>query len=145
MPVMTPQQVASTGAQLMPLVQTGAPFFTSAAGVPIQHAGASVTTAGDVHVPISTGTASSGVTIAGADSAVKTVTLGTASSHSLNTPSQAILPQTIMAPFQLPGGSGQTQLQTQLALSQMLAPIQGVQPSVVLELNATTNKDGIGE
>lgn len=50
-----------------------------------------------------------------------------------------------MAPFQLPSGSGLTQLQTQLALSQMLAPIQGVQPSVVLELNAATNKDGIGE
>lgn len=56
-----------------------------------------------------------------------------------------MLPQTIVAPFQLPSGSGQSQLQTQLALSQMLAPIQSVQPSVVLELNATTTKDGIGE
>ena len=98
-----------------------------------------MTTAGDVHVPLSTSTAS------GADSVVKTVTLGTASSQSLNTSAQAILPQSIMAPFQIPGGSGQTQLQTQLALSQMLAPMQGVQPSVMLELNASATKDGIGE
>lgn len=125
----------------MPLMQTGAPFFTNAAGMPVQHVTSCVTTAGDVvHVPTLTSTASSGVTIAGADSAAK-------SSHSFNTAAhcQTILPQTIMTPFPLQSGSGQTQLQTQLALSQMLAPIQGVQPSVVLELNATTNKDGIGE
>lgn len=139
MPMMTTQQVASTGAQLMPLVQSGAPFFSSAAGVSLQQGGASVTTAGDVHVPLSTSTAS------GADSVVKTVTLGTASSQSLNTSAQAILPQSIMAPFQIPGGSGQTQLQTQLALSQMLAPMQGVQPSVMLELNASATKDGIAQ
>ena len=148
MPVMTPQQVATTGAQLMPLVQTGAPFFSNAAGVSIQQASSPVTTAGDAHVPISTSAANSGVTIAGADSSVvKSGTFGTPGSHSLNTAAsaQAMLPQTIMAPFQLPSGSGQSQLQTQLALSQMLAPIQGVQPSVVLELNATTTKDGIGE
>ena len=129
----------------MPLVQSGAPFFSSAAGVSIQQGGASVTTAGDVHGPLSTSSASSGASIAGADSVVKTITLGNASSQSHNTSAQAILPQSIMAPFQIPGGSGQTQLQTQLALSQMLAPMQGVQPSVVLELNASANKDGIGE
>lgn len=139
MPAMTPQQVATTGAQLMPLVQTGAPFFSNAAGVSIQQGPSPVTTLGDVHVPISTSTASTGVTIAGADSgAVKSGTVGTPGSHSLNT-------ATIVAPFQLPSGSGQSQLQTQLALSQMLAPIQSVQPSVVLELNATTTKDGVGE
>lgn len=144
MPVMTPQQVASTGAQLMPLVQTGAPFFSNAAGVSIQQGPSPVTTVGDVHVPVSTNTASTGVTIAGADSgAVKSGTFGTPGSHSLNTAAQTMLPQTIVAPFQLPSGSGQSQLQTQLALSQMLAPIQSVQPSVVLELNATTTKDGI--
>jgi len=144
MPVMTPQQVATT--QLMPLVQTSAPFFSNAAGVSIQQAPSPVTTAGEVHVPISTSAASSGVTIAGADSgAVKSGTFGTPSSHTLNTAAQTMLPQTIMAPFQLPSGSGQSQLQTQLALSQMLAPIQSMQPSVVLELNATTTKDGIGE
>jgi len=142
MPVMTPQQVATT--QLMPLVQTSAPFFSNAAGVSIQQAPSPVTTAGEVHVPISTSAASSGVTIAGADSgAVKSGTFGTPSSHTLNTAAQTMLPQTIMAPFQLPSGSGQSQLQTQLALSQMLAPIQSMQPSVVLELNATTTKDGI--
>lgn len=130
----------------MPLVQTGAPFFSNAAGMSIQQVPSPVTTAGDVHVPISTSAASSGVTIAGVDSAaMKSGTLGTPSSHSLNTAAQTMLPQTIMAPFQLPSGSGQTQLQTQLALSQMLAPIQSVQPSVVLELNATTTKDGIGK
>lgn len=145
MPMMTPQQVSSTGAQLMPLVQSGAPFFSSAAGVSIQQGGASVTTAGDVHGPLSTSSASSGASIAGADSLVKTITLGNASSQSHNTSAQAILPQSIMAPFQIPGGSGQTQLQTQLALSQMLAPMQGVQPSVVLELNASANKDGIAQ
>lgn len=146
MPVMTPQQVATTGAQLMPLVQTGAPFFSNAAGVSLQQGPSPVTTVGDVHVPISTSPASTGVTIAGADSgAVKSGTFGTPGSHSLNTAAQAMLPQTIVAPFQLPSGSGQSQLQTQLALSQMLAPIQSVQPSVVLELNATTTKDGIGE
>ncbi|XP_078360193.1 uncharacterized protein LOC144644551 isoform X2 [Oculina patagonica] len=138
MPIMTPQQAATSGAQLM--LQTGAPFFSNAAGMSIQQAASSVTSAGDVHAPMST---SSGVTMAGADSAsVKSVTLGTASTQSLT---QTILPQTIMAPFQLPSGSGQTQLQTQLALSQMLAPMQGVQPSVVLELNAATNKDGIAQ
>lgn len=130
----------------MPLVQTGAPFFSNAAGMSIQQAPSPVTTAGDVHVPTSTSTASTGVTIAGADSgAVKGGIFGTSGSHSLNTAAQTMLPQTIMAPFQLPSGSGQSQLQTQLALSQMLAPIQSVQPSVVLELNATTTKDGIGE
>jgi len=127
MPIMTPQQVASTGAQLVPLVQAGgAPFFTSAAGVTGQQVPSSATTAGD---STSTGATNSGVTGA-----------GTATTH---TPAQtAVLPQTIMAPFQLPSGSGQTPLQTQLALSQML---QGVQPSVVLELNAATNKDGVGK
>ena len=137
---MTPQQVASTGAQLVPLMQPGgAPFFSSAAGVSMQQVPASVTTAGD---STSTSATSSGVTIAGVDAAAKNVTLGTASTHAS---AQAVLPQTVVAPFQLPSGSTQTPLQTQLALSQMLAPMQGVQPSVVLELNATTNKDGVGE
>ena len=128
----------------MPLVQTGAPFFSNAAGMSIQQAPSPVTTTGDGHVPISTSAASTGVTVADSG-AVKSGTFGTPGSHSLNTAAQTMLPQTIVAPFQLPSGSGQSQLQTQLALSQMLAPMQSVQPSVVLELNATTTKDGIGE
>ena len=53
---------------------------------------------------------------------------------------QTMVPQTILAPLQLPSGTSQAQL----ALSQMLTPIQGVQPSVVLELNTATTKDGVG-
>ena len=119
MPVMTSQQVASSGAQLVPLMQSGGtPFFSSTAGVTVQQIPSLATTAGD---STSTSAASS------------VVGSGTPTTH-------AMLPQTIMAPFQLPSGSGQT-----LALSQMLASIQGVPPSVVVELNATTNKDGIGK
>lgn len=122
MPVMTSQQVASSGAQLVPLMQSGgASFFSSTAGVTVQQVPSLATTAGD---STSSSAASSGVSS------------GAATTHA---PAQTMLPQTIMAPFQLPSGSGQT-----LALSQMLAPIQGVQPSVVVELNATTNKDGVG-
>lgn len=128
MPVVTPQQVSSSGAQLVPLVQPGsAPFFSSAAGVTLQQVPSSATTAGDVSS--TSATSSNGGS-------------GTASTHA---PTQAVLPQALMAPFQLPSGSSQTPIQTQLALSQMLAPLQGVQPSVVLELNASSNKDGIGK
>ena len=128
MPVVAPQQVTSSGAQLVPLVQPGgAPFFSSAAGMTVQQVPSSATTAGDV--------SSTSVTSSNGGS-------GTASTHA---PSQTVLPQTLMAPFQLPSGSSQMPIQTQLALSQMLAPIQGVQPSVVVELNTSANKDGIGK
>lgn len=62
-----------------------------------------------------------------------------------NTTAHTVIPQTVVSPFQLSNSSGQALIQTQLALTQMFAPTQGVQPSVVLEMNATTNKDGVGE
>ena len=124
MPVIAPQQVTSSAAQLVPLVQAGgAPFFSSATGMAVHPASSSVASAGD---PTSA-TTSSPVISAGTSST-------NASVHS-------VVPQTILTPLQLPSGSNQAQL----ALSQMLTPIQGVQPSVVLELNtATTSKDGVG-
>ena len=139
MPVMAPQQGASSGAQLLPLVQPGSsPFFSSAANVSIQQVPSSTTTAGDITAASAT---SSSLTVAGADAAVKSVTFSNATTQAHQTAAQTMLPPTIMAPFQLPSGSGQTQL----ALSQILAPIQGVQPNVVLEFNAAANKDGVGE
>jgi len=142
MPVMTPQQVSTSGTQLLPLVQPGGtPFFSNAAGLSIQ-VPTSATTVGDI---TSSSATSSGVAIAGAETGVKCVTLNTGTTPVPNTAAHTVIPQTVMSPFQLSNSSGQALIQTQLALTQMLAPTQGVQPSVVLEMNATTNKDGVGE
>lgn len=121
MPVIAPQQVASTGAQLVPLMQAGgAPFFSSAPGM---SAPSSAANDGD-HTSTS---AASSATSSGTSSTSASV--------------QTMVPQTILAPLQLPSGTSQAQL----ALSQMLTPIQGVQPSVVLELNTATTKDGVAQ
>ena len=142
MPVMTPQQVSTSGTQLLPLVQPGGtPFFSNAAGLSIQ-VPTSATTVGDI---MSSSATSSGVAIAGTETGVKCVTLNTGTTPVPNTAAHTVIPQTVMSPFQLSNSSGQALIQTQLALTQMLAPTQGVQPSVVLEMNATTNKDGVGE
>ncbi|KAM7449743.1 hypothetical protein ABFA07_002411 [Porites harrisoni] len=140
MPVMTPQQVSTSGTQLLPLVQPGGtPFFSNAAGLSIQ-VPTSATTVGDI---MSSNATSSGVAIAGTETGVKCVTLNTGTTPVPNTAAHTVIPQTVMSPFQLSNSSGQALIQTQLALTQMLAPTQGVQPSVVLEMNATTNKDGV--
>lgn len=140
MPVMTPQQVSTSGTQLLPLVQPGGtPFFSNAAGLSIQ-VPTSATTVGDI---MSSSATSSGVAIAGTETGVKCVTLNTGTTPVPNTAAHTVIPQTVMSPFQLSNSSGQALIQTQLALTQMLAPTQGVQPSVVLEMNATTNKDGV--
>ncbi|XP_073240778.1 uncharacterized protein [Porites lutea] len=135
MPVMTPQQVSTSGTQLLPLVQPGGTPFFSSIQVPT-----SATTVGDI---TSSSATSSGVVIAGAETGVKCVTLNTGTTPVPNTAAHTVIPQTVMSPFQLSNSSGQALIQTQLALTQMLAPTQGVQPSVVLEMNATTNKDGV--
>ncbi|CAH3154562.1 unnamed protein product [Porites lobata] len=140
MPVMTPQQVSTSGTQLLPLVQPGGtPFFSNAAGLSIQ-VPTPATTVGDI---MSSSATSSGVAIAGTETGVKCVTLNTGTTPVPNTAAHTVIPQTVMSPFQLSNSSGQALIQTQLALTQMLAPTQGVQPSVVLEMNATTNKDGV--
>ena len=113
--------ISTTGAQLVPLVPaSGSSFFSNATGMTVQAVSAS--NAAD---PSSTSVTSSGIS---------------SITSSPNASTQTVPPQTIVAPFQLPSGSSQAQL----ALSQILTPMQGVQPSVVLELNATTNKDGVG-
>lgn len=112
--------ISTTGAQLVPLVPaSGSSFFSNATGMTVQAVSAS-------NDPSSTSVTSSGIS---------------SITSSPNASTQTVPPQTIVAPFQLPSGSSPAQL----ALSQILTPMQGVQPSVVLELNATTNKDGVAQ